>query len=54
MVRNALSVLPEVAAVRTTAEDKGDHFVVNGAKKWITNGIYADYFTVLCRTGNGA
>eukprot|EP00959_Pyramimonas_sp_CCMP1952_P292945 6126885-Pyramimonas_sp.AAC.1 len=29
----------------------GDHYVVDGNKKWITNGIYADYFTVACRTG---
>jgi alkylation response protein AidB-like acyl-CoA dehydrogenase len=41
----------DVAAVATKAEDKGDHFIVNGSKKWITNGIYADFFTVLCRTG---
>ena len=25
----------DVAGVRTTAEDKGDHFLVNGSKKWI-------------------
>merc|ERR1712195_104032 len=32
----------------------GDHFLLNGEKKWITNGIYADYFTVACRTdGDG-
>jgi alkylation response protein AidB-like acyl-CoA dehydrogenase len=36
------------------ATDGGDHFKVSGTKKWITNGIYADYFTVLCRTGKGA
>ncbi|TPX37119.1 hypothetical protein SmJEL517_g00967 [Synchytrium microbalum] len=24
---------------------------VNGIKKWITNGVFADYFTVACRTG---
>ena len=44
----------DVAGVRTMAVDKGDHFIVSGTKKWITNGIYADYFTVLCRTGKGA
>jgi len=44
----------DVAGVRTAAAEKDDHFVVNGTKKWITNGIYADYFTVLCRTGKGA
>lgn len=29
----------------------GTHFILNGEKKWITNGIYADFFTVACRTG---
>merc|ERR1719424_2214853 len=41
----------DVANVQTKAVDKGDHYIVSGTKKWITNGIYADYFTVLCRTG---
>ena len=41
----------DVANLACTAEDKGDHFLVNGNKKWITNGIYADYFTVAVRTG---
>jgi len=41
----------DVANMLTTAEDMGDHFLLNGSKKWITNGIYADYFTVACRTG---
>lgn len=29
----------------------GDHFLLNGEKKWITQGAYADYYTVACRTG---
>ncbi|TPX72235.1 hypothetical protein SpCBS45565_g00582 [Spizellomyces sp. 'palustris'] len=29
----------------------GTHYIVNGEKKWITNGVFADYFTVACRTG---
>lgn len=29
----------------------GKHYIVNGEKKWITNGIYADYFTTAVRTG---
>jgi len=41
----------DVASIRTTAVDMGDHFLVNGEKKWITNGIYADYFTTAVRTG---
>lgn len=27
------------------------HYVVNGEKKWITNGVYADYFATAVRTG---
>mmetsp|Transcript_53576 Transcript_53576/g.93156 ORF Transcript_53576/g.93156 Transcript_53576/m.93156 type:complete len:460 (+) Transcript_53576:53-1432(+) len=41
----------DVANIQTLAEDKGDHFLVNGSKMWITNGIFADYFTVAVRTG---
>ena len=40
-----------VAGIRTTAERKGDVYVVNGSKKWITNGIWADYCTTAVRTG---
>jgi len=40
-----------VANIRCTAKLDGDHYIVNGEKKWITNGIFADYFTVACRTG---
>ena len=31
--------------------DDGKHYIVNGEKKWITNGIYCDYFTTAVRTG---
>jgi alkylation response protein AidB-like acyl-CoA dehydrogenase len=31
--------------------DDGKHWIVNGEKKWITNGIWCDYFTVAVRTG---
>jgi len=41
----------DVANIRCTAKLDGDHYIVNGEKKWITNGIFADYFTVACRTG---
>jgi alkylation response protein AidB-like acyl-CoA dehydrogenase len=41
----------DVANLRTTAVKEGDHYIVNGEKKWITNGIFADYFTVAVRTG---
>lgn len=29
----------------------GKYYVLNGEKKWITNGIYSDFFTVAVRTG---
>merc|ERR1711871_861062 len=43
----------DVANIQTTAEKTpdGKYYVVNGEKKWITNGIWADYFTVAVRTG---
>jgi len=44
----------DVAAVKTTAVREGDAYVVNGAKKWITGGMKADFFTVVCRTGSSA
>jgi alkylation response protein AidB-like acyl-CoA dehydrogenase len=33
----------DLAAIRTTAVRKGDHYIVNGSKTFITNGIMADY-----------
>jgi len=43
----------DVASIRCTAEKDptGQYYIVNGAKKWITNGVFADYFTVAVRTG---
>lgn len=41
----------DVAGITTTAERKGDVYIVNGAKKWITNGYFADYATTAVRTG---
>ncbi|GME46821.1 Acyl-CoA dehydrogenase conserved site [Neofusicoccum parvum] len=41
----------DVAGITTTAERDGEEYVVNGAKKWITNGIFADYCTAAVRTG---
>ncbi|CEP15271.1 hypothetical protein [Parasitella parasitica] len=40
----------DVANLATTAKDMGDHFLVNGEKKWITQGAFADYYTVAVRT----
>ena len=38
------------AGIETRAEDKGDHYLLNGTKLWITNGVAADYVIVLART----
>ncbi len=44
----------DVAAMTTHAEDKGDHFVINGSKMWITNGTVADYGLLYVNTAKGA
>jgi len=41
----------DVANLTTTARREGDYYIVNGSKKWITNGIFSDYFTTAVRTG---
>lgn len=43
----------DVANLRTEAKKTpdGKHYIVNGEKKWITNGVFADFFTVAVRTG---
>jgi alkylation response protein AidB-like acyl-CoA dehydrogenase len=43
----------DVANLRTEAKKTADgkHYIVNGEKKWITNGVFCDYFTVAVRTG---
>ena len=41
----------DVARLRTTAVRDGDHFVVNGAKTFITSGVRADFVTTAVRTG---
>ena len=40
----------DVAGIRTRAEDKGDHFLLNGSKTYISNGINADLVIVVART----
>ncbi|KAM3087001.1 hypothetical protein ACMFMG_001110 [Clarireedia jacksonii] len=42
----------DVANIKTTATREGNHYIVNGSKKWITNGIWADYVTAAVRTGS--
>ena len=40
----------DVAGMRTTAIIKGDKYVINGSKTFITNGVYADYYVVAAKT----
>ena len=40
----------DVANITTTAVRRGDVYIVNGAKKWITNGSFADHCTAAVRT----
>lgn len=40
----------DVAGMRTTAIKKGDTYVLNGSKTFITNGVYADYMIVAAKT----
>jgi alkylation response protein AidB-like acyl-CoA dehydrogenase len=40
----------DATSQRTTAEDKGDHYVVNGIKNWITNGNTASFYIVIAQT----
>ncbi|KAJ6010920.1 hypothetical protein N7451_002332 [Penicillium sp. IBT 35674x] len=45
----------DVAGLKTTAEKTpdGKFYIVNGTKKWITNGMFADYFVTGCKTEKG-
>jgi acyl-CoA dehydrogenase len=40
----------DVSGIRTKAEDKGDHYLLNGSKTYISNGINGDLFVVAART----
>ncbi len=43
----------DVAGMRTTARRDGDHWVLNGTKMFITNGVHGDLYFVAARTGEG-
>lgn len=45
----------DVAGLKTTGvkTEDGKHYIVNGTKKWITNGTFADYFSTAVRTDKG-
>jgi len=40
----------DATSQKTTAEDKGDHYLVNGTKNWITNGNSASVYIVFAQT----
>jgi len=40
----------DATSQRTTAEDKGDHYLLNGTKNWITNGGSASIYLVMAQT----
>lgn len=44
----------DLNGIKTTAIKKGDHYVLNGAKTFITNGIQADVILVACKTDPNA
>jgi acyl-CoA dehydrogenase len=45
-----VTVGSDPASMRTTASLGGDHYILNGAKMWITNGGYADFYLVFATT----
>ncbi len=40
----------DATSQRTTAEDKGDYYLINGIKNWITNGSSASVYLVMAQT----
>jgi len=40
----------DATSQHTTAEDKGDHYLLNGTKNWITNGKSASVYLVIAQT----
>ncbi|WP_103079617.1 acyl-CoA dehydrogenase [Riemerella anatipestifer] len=40
----------DATSQKTTAEDKGDYYLLNGTKNWITNGSTATYYIVIAQT----
>ena len=43
----------DLAGMKTRAVKKGDHWVLNGAKTYISNGILGDLIVVAARTDRG-
>jgi alkylation response protein AidB-like acyl-CoA dehydrogenase len=44
----------DLQAIRTFAKKDGDHYVINGTKTWISNGIYGNAFALLVKTDREA
>ena len=44
----------DVKNIKTRAEDKGDHYLLNGSKTYITNGVYGDFVVAVCKTNPSA
>jgi alkylation response protein AidB-like acyl-CoA dehydrogenase len=40
----------DATSQRTTADDKGDYYLLNGTKNWITNGSSASVYIVIAQT----
>ena len=40
----------DLQAIRTVARREGEHYLVNGAKTWITNGLHGNCFALLVKT----
>jgi isovaleryl-CoA dehydrogenase len=44
----------DVVSMKTRADKRGDHYVLNGSKMWITNGPVADTFVIYAKTDRTA
>ncbi len=44
----------DVANIKTTARREGDHYLVNGSKTFITNGVYGDFIVAVVKTDSEA
>ncbi|HUH75625.1 MAG TPA: acyl-CoA dehydrogenase family protein [Chitinophagales bacterium] len=44
----------DVANIQTKAVKGGDHYIINGSKTFITNGVYGQYVIVVCKTNPAA